>query len=96
MIIDVNEQKIGIVVSDDPTNHLPRMYAMKIVVGDRYSYVHVLDAERGGKRTALRKEKAATVDVCRVAREQARKFKILRQSIEVQYENAKSKTKTAK
>ena len=89
-------QKIGVVVKDDPTNHLHRLYAMRIEVGDRYSKYFILDQVRSGKRAILRRERVLTVDLPRQAREAARKWRILRQNIEVLNEDSESKTKKSK
>ena len=95
MSFDLNEQKVGIVVADNPKNHLHRLKGMKIIVGETWSAVHLLDSERGGKRAILRREKASTADLGRVARNMARKHHILRQGIEVQIENSEPKSKKA-
>jgi hypothetical protein len=92
----VEEQKIGVVVRDNPANHLARLYAMKIVIGDKYSVYHILDRDFNGIRATLRRERSLTSDLPRQAREAARKWRILRNNIEVIYENAEPKTKKTK
>lgn len=91
-----DEQKIGSTPKGNYDNQLDRLYAMKISIGSPHSTIYIYDAVRGGKRATLRREKVHTNDTARQARQLALKFKILRQSIEVHYENGKPKTKTVK
>lgn len=91
-----DEQKIGVVPKGNYSKQLERLYAMKISIGSPYSTIYVYDAVRAGKRATLRRERVHTGDTARQARQLALKFKILRQSIEVHYENGKPKTKTVK
>lgn len=95
-MFDVEEQKIGITVRDNPEKHLPRLYAMKIEVGDTWSTIYILDREIKGNRATLRREKSRTIDMPRQARAMARHWKILRNNIEVVHADSEPKTKKTK
>jgi len=89
-MFNVEDQKIGIVVKDNPKKHLHRLYGMKISVGEKHSIVYVLDREIKGTRAILRRDRLRTVDMPRHARATARKWKVLRQNIEVIHEDSES------
>ena len=95
-MFNVEDQKIGIVVKDNPEKHLHRLFAMKITVGDTWSTIYILDREMKGKRAILRREKSRTIDMPRQARALARHWKILRNNIEVVHEDSEPKTKKTK
>jgi hypothetical protein len=95
-MFNVEEQKIGITVRDNPEKHLHRLYAMRISVGETWSTIYILDREIKGNRATLRREKSRTIDMPRQARALARHWKILRNNIEVVYEDSEPKTKKAK
>ena len=87
---DLEEQKIGLVVPGDPTRHLHRLNAMKLTIGERRSTIELLGEVTNQGRPRIRKESHLNQSFARQAREYALNWKILRQNIEVHYENTEA------
>lgn len=96
--MDLDVQKIGIVVKDDPTNHLPRLYAMRLTMSEPRSKLEILGREDSkGNRPVIRRELHPNISLPRQARQYALKWRILRQNIEVIHDkDNKPKTKKSK
>jgi len=92
----LEKQKIGVVVKDDPKNHLSRLYAMKIILKETRSHLELYGPEKMGKRPLVRKETHPTISIPRQAREYARKWRILRQNIQVIEDEQNNKPKAKK
>lgn len=88
--MDLDKEKIGIVLRDDPSRHLHRLIKMVITVGEKRSWIEILGAEATQGRPRIRKQLVNNTDLSRQAREYARKWQIVRQNIEVTNENHKS------
>ena len=85
---DLDHQKIGLVVNNDPSKHLGRLYKMVIKIGKSRSILEIYGAETNQGRPRIRKETFLNQSFARQAREYALKWKILRNNIEVIDENS--------
>lgn len=88
---DLNEQKIGVVVPNDPSRHLHRLHKMVIKIGESRSTLEIFGAETNQGRPRIRRETFVNQSFARQAREYALKWRILRNNIEVIDENTAEK-----
>ena len=87
---DLDKEKIGVVVPGDPSRHLLRLNAMKLIIGERRSTLEIYGEVTNQGRPRIRRESHLNQSFARQAREYALNWKILRQNIEVHYENTQA------
>ena len=87
---DLEHEKIGLVVPGDPKRHLHRLNAMKLIIGERRSTIELYGEVTNQGRPRIRREAHLNQSFTRQAREYALNWKILRQNIEVHYENTEA------